>query len=145
VKILDIGCGNTKAKGAIGIDLDPKSDADYNIDFDDPLPFRQAEFDKVLLSHALEHSRNFGKLLAEADRLTKQNGVIEIMLPLKSSWGYYFHKHNYFFEFEGRFGRTCLPLCLQRFLGKFMPNEMIMRIRKRTKRTKNVYHGDASE
>lgn len=135
MKLLDVGCGKNKVKGAIGLDNDPSVKPDVLADFDKPLPFKSGTFDKIVLNHALEHSKNFGKLLAECDRIVKQDGTIEITLPTKRSWGYYWHLHNYFFEFEGLFGRTKLPKTLQELFGKFIPNEMLIRIKKRTKKT----------
>jgi len=130
MKILDIGCGWNKTKGAIGLDIDPTSHADVVHDFDNGLPFQDNEFDVVVMQHSLEHSKDIGKLIKECERVLKPNGVIEITVPTKRSQGYRWLKHNYFFEFEGRFGRTRLPVFLQKILGLFMANEMIIRIKR---------------
>jgi hypothetical protein len=44
MKILDVGCGKNKRKGAIGIDIDPNSDADVIHDLNIfPWPFNDNE------------------------------------------------------------------------------------------------------
>jgi len=54
--ILDIGCGQKKIEGAIGIDFSPYSVADIVLDLNkEKLPFEDSSVDFIYTSHALEH------------------------------------------------------------------------------------------
>ena len=94
MKILDIGCGNSKylAKNAkemvIGLDSSklPGVDIVQNLD-KTPLPFKKDEFDMIIASHVLEHISNFVPLIKEMWRITKNKGLIKIKTPFYSSWG----------------------------------------------------------
>ena len=55
-KILDVGCGQNKYSGAIGIDSNPRSHADVIHDLGVvPYPFADDEFDEVICRHVIEH------------------------------------------------------------------------------------------
>jgi predicted SAM-dependent methyltransferase len=56
MKTLDVGCGNNKAKGAIGIDFNADTQADVVHDLNSyPYPFEDNEFEKILCNHIIEH------------------------------------------------------------------------------------------
>ena len=70
VRVLDVGCGQAKAPGAIGVDLSPAADADVRADVGrDGLPFRSDCFDRVVLQHILEHVESPVRLLEEIHRV----------------------------------------------------------------------------
>lgn len=79
---LDIGCGEKKRAGAIGLDLrrtvSPDVIADARM-----LPFRDELFDFVFSSHVIEHfsHREVTGVLAEWVRVLKKGGAIEIRCP----------------------------------------------------------------
>ena len=53
---IDIGCGNNKRKGFIGIDYVASSCVDYVLDLShEPLPFEDRSVSHVYSSHFLEH------------------------------------------------------------------------------------------
>ena len=55
-KILDVGCGANKMEGAIGLDNNPRTNADVIHDLGElPYPFPDNEFDLVVSSHVVEH------------------------------------------------------------------------------------------
>jgi len=55
-KILDVGCGQNKYPGAIGIDSNPRADADVIHDLGVlPYPFADNEFDEIICRHVIEH------------------------------------------------------------------------------------------
>ena len=80
--ILDIGCGENKLEGAIGVDIkktkavDVIADARY-------LPFKDEVFDNVYSSHLIEHfsHREVKNVLKEWVRVLKKGGTIEIRCP----------------------------------------------------------------
>ncbi len=79
---LDLGCGQNKRPGAIGIDhsRDTAADVISNIDRGS-LPFRDSSFDKVWVIHVIEHVENVVATIEELHRLTRAGGVIVIETP----------------------------------------------------------------
>ncbi len=89
--ILNVGCGQVRIPGAIGIDFDPQSCADVIHDLDRyPWPFEDRSFDRILCSHVLEHLRDPRRAMQEIQRIVRPNGTVEIATPHYSSpesWG----------------------------------------------------------
>ena len=83
IKILDIGCGKKKYPGAIGIDINPKGDADIIFNIERGIPFPANQFDLVYSSHTLEHldPKKLIFVLEEIWRVTKAGGTIKITVP----------------------------------------------------------------
>lgn len=82
MQILDVGCGNNKFEGAIGLDANPRTDADVLHDLGDfPYPFEQDTFDRVISRHVVEHVPDVVGLVEELYRITKPNGRITIVAP----------------------------------------------------------------
>jgi SAM-dependent methyltransferase len=81
--ILDLGCGKSKYPGAIGIDSNKKSDADFVFDIERGIPFPTNQFDQVISSHTLEHiePKKLVFVLEEIWRVTKPQGKITISGP----------------------------------------------------------------
>ena len=79
---LDLGCGQNKRPGAIGVDQNRDTSADVigNIDRG-ALPFRDDSFDKVWVVHVIEHVENVVAAIEELHRLTRAGGVIVIETP----------------------------------------------------------------
>ena len=86
MKVLDVGCGTHKVKGAIGIDTDYKSDADFFMDCHDLHIFKDKSFDKAVFKETLEHLRHPYKALAEVYRVLKDEGVLTITIPNPNHW-----------------------------------------------------------
>ena len=56
---LDLGCGNNKKKGYIGIDLQNFPDVDYILDVTtERLPFEDNAVSEVYIAHLFEHFDN---------------------------------------------------------------------------------------
>jgi len=79
---LDIGCGYSRyhvKRGEIGVDLkrgscDVLASACY-------LPFKNRCFEKVIMSHILEHLTGCTDALKEAARVLTKEGIIQIEVP----------------------------------------------------------------
>ena len=81
-KILDVGCGRNKYPGAIGIDSNPRADADVIHDLGVlPYPFPDSEFDLIICRHVIEHVPDVMSFVSELHRITKEGGVIKIVTP----------------------------------------------------------------
>lgn len=81
-KILDVGCGKNKTHGAIGIDLNPLTDADIIHDLAKvPYPFEDNEFDEIVCRHVIEHVPDVMALVTELHRIAKPGGRIRIVTP----------------------------------------------------------------
>jgi SAM-dependent methyltransferase len=81
-KILDVGCGQNKFAGAIGIDANPLSHADLIHDLGTfPYPFNDSEFEEIICRHVIEHVPDVLAFVAELHRITKAGGRLQIVTP----------------------------------------------------------------
>jgi SAM-dependent methyltransferase len=81
-KILDVGCGNNKYPGAIGIDINPRTQADVIHDLGVvPYPFDDDEFDEVFSHHVIEHVPDVMAFVSELHRITRHGGRIRLITP----------------------------------------------------------------
>lgn len=88
-KVLDIGCGKNKMKGAIGIDIANVEGVDYVINIDkEKLPFADNYFSKVYCIHVLEHCENIIEVMNEIYRVCKSNALIMMIVPYGNSMRY---------------------------------------------------------
>ncbi len=79
---LDVGCGQRKLPGAIGLDILPGSEADivHNLNRF-PWPVPSAKFDLVLMSHVLEHVDDVVATLNEIHRILRPGGSLIVQVP----------------------------------------------------------------
>jgi SAM-dependent methyltransferase len=79
---LDVGCGQDKIHGAVGVDLCdlPGVDIIHNLN-QYPWPFEDNSFDHVVCNHSLSHLDNFMRALGEIQRIAKPGAIIEIIAP----------------------------------------------------------------
>jgi SAM-dependent methyltransferase len=81
-RVLDIGCGANKILGAIGMDINQRSDADVIHDLDDlPYPFADNQFDEVIGRHVIEHVHNPMAVMVELHRITRHGGLVKLIAP----------------------------------------------------------------
>jgi SAM-dependent methyltransferase len=81
-RILDVGCGQNKYPGAIGVDYNPKTAADVVHDLAVvPYPFTDNEFDEIICRHVIEHVPDVMALISELHRITRPGGRVEIVTP----------------------------------------------------------------
>ena len=82
MKILDIGCGKHKTPGAIGLDSNPKTDADVIHNLDEvPYPFPDNEFDLIVGNQVIEHLADVLAVIAELHRIAKPGATICLDTP----------------------------------------------------------------
>jgi SAM-dependent methyltransferase len=85
-RVLDLGCGRHKYPGAVGVDINPRSDADVRGDLNARrLPFRDEVFDEVRLAHVIEHLQDVVAIMAEVHRVCKSGGIVTVRTPHFSS------------------------------------------------------------
>ena len=84
---LDIGCGNHKRDGFIGVDIVPGEQVDYVVNIErDRLPFDDNSVDHVFSNHTFEHITAPQNILREIIRVCKHKALVEIWTPyLKSN------------------------------------------------------------
>lgn len=87
MKILDIGCGNNKYPGSIGMDIAKLPCVDVLHNFDSfPYPFEDGSFNMIVMQHVLEHvgreNRHNIKIIEECHRILKDDGILEVEVPI---------------------------------------------------------------
>jgi SAM-dependent methyltransferase len=89
--VLDVGCGTRKAEpDAVGIDWSPHSAADVVWNLDDfPWPLESDSFERIHLSHILEHVRDAMSAMAEVHRIGRPGADVFVVTPHFSSHNSY--------------------------------------------------------
>lgn len=88
-KILDVGCGDRKVGGAIGIDIAKLPGVDIVHDLNKfPWPFKNNTFDEVYMLEVIEHLENTVKVMEEIYRILKKGGKLQIRVV------YWNHMHS---------------------------------------------------
>jgi len=102
MKILDLGCGNRKRPGAIGVDCNPDTQADIVHSLDVyPYPFEASEFDEIYADNVLEHLNDVIKTMEELHRISKPGGLVKIIVPyFRAHWAYIDPTHKHFFTVD---------------------------------------------
>ena len=97
--ILDIGCGKRKRAGAVGLDVNPESDADVIHDLNQfPYPFEDSTFDDIFADNVLEHLDDVIKVMEELLRISKPGGITKIIVPFfRAKWAFIDPTHKHFF------------------------------------------------
>ncbi len=82
LRYLDVGCGPSKAKGAIGMDWVgyPGVDVVHNLE-KFPWPFPDQSFDRIRARHVLEHVDAMIPAMDELHRILRPGGVLQIIVP----------------------------------------------------------------
>lgn len=88
---LDIGCGKRKAEpDAIGIDVSSDSVADHIWNLDQyPWPLEASQFDRIHMSHIIEHVEDPMRAMAEVYRVAREGADVFITTPHFSSHNSY--------------------------------------------------------
>lgn len=99
--IIDLGCKKSKTKGAIGVDINPDSQADVIHDLETtPYPFPDNHADLIFAKQILEHLNNPKTLIQEAYRILKPGGKLVVEVPhFSNSFSYGDPEHKRFFSY----------------------------------------------
>ena len=99
LKVLDLGCGNTKRPGAIGVDINNRTAADVIHNLNNfPYPFESSSFDEIYLNNTLEHLDNVILVMEEVNRICKPGGLVKVIVPyFRSIWACIDPTHKHFF------------------------------------------------
>lgn len=82
MRILDMGCGKNKIKGAIGIDSVKLAGVDIVQDLNRfPYPFDDNYFDEIYMTHVIEHLDSIVKAMEEVHRIARPNAKVVIVTP----------------------------------------------------------------
>ncbi|MCS7079868.1 MAG: class I SAM-dependent methyltransferase [Chloracidobacterium sp.] len=87
-RVLDVGCGQRKQPGAVGLDRIPLPGVDVVHDLDArPYPFPDNTFDEIYARHVIEHVASVPEFLAELHRIAAPGARLYIATPHYSSLG----------------------------------------------------------
>ncbi len=100
IKVLDVGCGNSKTAGAVGIDISPNTQADVLYDLNKyPWPFADDEFDLIICNDVLAHLEDVIKAIEEIHRVSCKGATVQIRVPhFSSPQAYSDLTHKHFFS-----------------------------------------------
>lgn len=83
---LNIGCGNKKIEGYVGVDKFQCDAADYICDIEnEELPFNDNTVTGVILDNVIEHFRDIPSVINELIRVSAKGAIIKIITPHFSS------------------------------------------------------------
>ena len=89
---LDVGCGHHKTDGAVGMDRRKVLGVDVVHDIEKlPWPFPDTLFDRVILSHLMEHinPKYHVEIMDEIWRVTRVTGQVLLAMPYPGSFGHW--------------------------------------------------------
>ncbi|HTT20464.1 MAG TPA: methyltransferase domain-containing protein [Candidatus Sulfotelmatobacter sp.] len=108
--VVDIGCGQKKVPGAIGVDCVPLPGVDVVHDLDSfPYPFAASSIDEIHAYHVLEHVPDVMATMEELWRISKPGATVHIRVPHFSgilAWKDPTHKRSFTSESFGYFGEN---------------------------------------
>jgi ubiquinone/menaquinone biosynthesis C-methylase UbiE len=88
--IIELGCGNSKPKGSIGVDMVQLEDVDIVANIEEGLGFiPDNSVDIISSRHFLEHVQNYELLIKEIHRVLKPSGIHKAIVPYFANPHYY--------------------------------------------------------
>jgi SAM-dependent methyltransferase len=101
---LNLGCGNKKVGGHVGVDKFLCSAVQIRADLEKPLPFKKNSIEDIKLDNVIEHIRDIPELFKKLADISKNGCKIYIKTPhftSLSSWKDPTHRHHFsYFSFE---------------------------------------------
>lgn len=90
MKVLDVGCGSTKFKGAVGVDSIALPGVDLVANLNNfPWPFEKNSFDRVIFKHSISHFDQIVEVMEEVHRISKNGAIVDILAPHFTSDNYH--------------------------------------------------------
>ena len=89
-RILDLGCGQSKLPGSVGVDMHPSLtgiDVRYRYEPGTHIPFKDGSFVHINLQDFVEHVANIAALLEEVHRVAADRALVTVRFPHYSSPG----------------------------------------------------------
>jgi SAM-dependent methyltransferase len=94
---VDLGCGNAKREGYIGLDQVPGPGVDHVLDLTaDTYPFADASVDAVYSAHFLEHIPEPNHVFREIGRICREGAKVEFWTPYAFSDDAFLYGHLHF-------------------------------------------------
>ena len=78
---VDLGCGNQKLLGYIGVDRFSYDAVDIIHDMNEPLPFEDNSVSHIMASHSLQYVHHLQPVLEEIYRVCKHGAIVCIIAP----------------------------------------------------------------
>lgn len=95
---LNLGCGDSRLEGMIGVDILIRKGTEVVCDLESPLPFASQAVDFVYAKSILEHIEHFELLVSELHRVLSSSGELYIYVPHWRNPSYYSdYSHKRFF------------------------------------------------
>lgn len=144
MKILDVGCGDAKVKGAVGIDCVKLPGVDIVHDLNSyPWPLKANSFDMVYMNNIIEHLPNSIKVMEEIYRILKKGGKVKIVTVYwnhyhsitdpqhisffnEYSWDFYTGQRKGYYT-KSRFKLESMELTYDRIARRLFRNEKLLR------------------
>lgn len=84
---IDIGCGNKKHHGFIGVDIFPAPSVDVVADLSKKFPFGDNSVDQIIANDFIEHLTDRIHTMNEIWRVCKSNALVDIFVPSSDGRG----------------------------------------------------------
>jgi SAM-dependent methyltransferase len=98
---IDLGCGNARREGYIGLDYVEGEQVDHVLDLTkEPYPFDDRSVDAVFSAHFLEHIEEPNHVFSEIGRICKDGAAIEFWTPYAFSNEAFVYGHTHFLTEE---------------------------------------------
>lgn len=82
---LNLGCGNKRKEGYLGVDKYPCDAVDKIADLNEKLPFDDSVAVEIWLDNVIEHIPDIPKMMQEIYRISQDNALVTIITPHYSS------------------------------------------------------------
>jgi len=104
---LNLGSGADYRAEMCNVDYNDRYDPDVVHDLNEPWPFPDASFERVLASHVFEHLDELDHAFAEAGRVLVDGGALEVHVPIgvnaRTDWT---HQHEFTYDTPLQFAQN---------------------------------------